>query len=134
MYYINKPGRLRNLSDSLAIGVSFACLIHCLALPVAIALLPAWSAWLHVPESFHLWVFAFALPFSVGVLIKAARGRFRFGPLWLGAAGLCVMGLGLLVSDPVLEAIVTSSGALLLASAHVLNWRRRSLCPAARRD
>ncbi|HTN14207.1 MAG TPA: MerC domain-containing protein [Sphingomonadaceae bacterium] len=125
MYIINKPGRLKDLSDSLAIGVSFACLIHCLALPIVIALLPAWSAWLNVPESFHLWVFAFAFPFSLMVLIKAARGRVLYGPFWLGAAGLCIMGLGLVVGDPVFEAVITSTGAVLLASAHVLNWRRR---------
>lgn len=126
MYTLRKPGRFKNLSDSLAIGVSVACLVHCLALPIVIALLPAWSAWLDIPESFHLWVFAFALPFSLGVLLKAARGRWRFQPLWIGVAGLGVMGAGLWVHHPVLEPLVTTSGAILLASAHVFNWHGRS--------
>jgi len=119
------PGR-RNLLDGLAIGVSLTCLVHCLALPLLIALLPAWSAWLDVPEAFHAWIIAFAAPFSLAILLRAARGRLWFPPLWLGLAGLGIMALGLGVHHPAMEAAVTSAGALILAAAHIANWRRRA--------
>ncbi len=114
-----------NLFDSLAVGLSLTCLVHCLALPVLIALLPAWSAWLDVPESFHLFALAVAAPFSLTVLLRARRLRADPAPLRIAAGGLSLMALGLLMPGEAGEAVVTSIGAMLLATAHILNWRRR---------
>lgn len=114
------------LLDGVAVGVSFACLIHCLALPILVALLPAWSAWIELPEAVHVWLLAFAMPFSLGVLLQAARKRDWFVPLWAGAGGLCLMALGLALESPAGETLATSAGALLLATGHVINWRRRA--------
>lgn len=114
-----------NLFDSLAVGLSLTCLVHCLALPVLIALLPAWSAWLDVPESFHLFVLAVAVPFSLTVLLRARRLRPDPAPLRIAVGGLSLMALGLLMPGEAGEAVVTSIGAMLLAGAHILNWRRR---------
>lgn len=115
--------------DGLAVSVSTACLIHCLALPALLALLPAWSRWLDLPEAVHLWLLLAALPLSSLVLWRAARQSARAWPsFWLGVAGLSGMTAGLLVEGPSLETIVTSIGAALLASAHLINWRRRAHC------
>ena len=114
-----------SMGDGIAILISFACLIHCLALPLLLALLPAWSAWLDVPESFHLWVVMTAAPLSLYVLLRSGKGRFGYGPFMLGAAALAAMTLALTISDPLAEALVTSAGALTLALGHILNWRIR---------
>lgn len=114
-----------NLFDSLAVGLSLTCLVHCLALPVLIALLPAWSAWLDVPESFHFFALAVAVPFSLTVLLRARRLRADATPLRIAVGGLVLMTLGLLMPGEGSEAAVTSIGATLLAAAHILNWRRR---------
>jgi hypothetical protein len=120
-----------NVLDTIAIGISVTCLVHCLALPVLIALLPVWSAWLDVPESFHAWLIAFALPFSLGILWQAARRQSWFVAVWLGVGGLALMAGALAVSSATMEAVVTSLGSLMLAAAHFMNWRRRSLGRAA---
>jgi hypothetical protein len=117
---------VNNTLDSVAVGVSMTCLVHCLALPLLIALVPAWSSWVAVPESFHFWMVVFALPFSLAVLWHSARKRYWFSALWIGSAGLALMALALWVPNPFAEALVTSTGAILLALAHVRNWRRRS--------
>jgi ABC-type phosphate transport system permease subunit len=114
-----------DVMDSIAIGISVTCLVHCLALPVLIALLPVWSAWLEVPESFHAWLVAFALPFSLGVLWQSARRQSWFGALWPGIGGLALMAAALAVAHPGMEAVITSLGSLMLAAAHFTNWRRR---------
>lgn len=120
---------LANRLDGAAIAVSTVCLVHCLALPVLLALLPAWSQWLNLPETVHLWLLLIALPLSSLVLWRARnqspRGRQS---LWLGLAGLTGMTAGVLVEGQALETIITSIGAAVLACAHILNWRRRARC------
>ena len=115
--------------DGLAISLSAVCVVHCLALPVIIALLPALSQWLQLPEAIHAWLLAGAIPISMAVLGKSAhRHPAARGTLLLGLAGLTLMGAALFAPSEVLEAAITVSGAALLASAHVKNWRRRARC------
>ena len=115
--------------DGLAISLSAVCVMHCLALPVVFALLPALSQWLHLPDAIHAWLLGCAIPISLAVLGKSAhRYRAARGTLLRGIAGLSLMGVALLARSETLETIITVSGAVLLASAHVQNWRRRDRC------
>ena len=119
--------------DGLAISLSAVCVVHCLALPVAIALLPALSQWLQLPEAIHAWLLACAIPVSMAVLGRSVhRHRAARGTLLLGIAGLALMGGALLAPTDAFETVVTVCGATLLAWAHLKNWRRRGRCaPAA---
>lgn len=121
--------QITNSLDGLAITVSTVCLVHCLALPVLFALLPAWSSWLDLPETVHLWMLLIALPLSSFVLWRARLHSPRgWQVVWLGAAGLSGMTAGLFVEGQSLETLVTSIGAAMLAGAHIINWRRRVHC------
>lgn len=121
--------RAGNWFDGIAIGISMACMVHCLILPLIVALMPAWSRWLDVPESFHLLVLLSAVPLSTMVLWRAScrltRGRLPFA---LGMAGLGLMGAGVAIEGWSIEPAVTTVGALSLAAAHLINWRRRAHC------
>lgn len=119
-------GKRDNWIESAAVGLSFGCLVHCLALPLIIVLLPATASWLEMPESFHLWALLFALPVSLYMLITSRGRHGRHLPLIVGTGGLALMACGLLVGDDVLETWITSSGALLLAGSHIVNWRLRA--------
>lgn len=119
-------GKRDNWIESAAMGLSIGCLIHCLALPLVIALLPATASWLHLPESFHLWALLSALPVSLYMLITSSHQHGKRFPVLIGAAGLTLMACGLLIADDAIETGITSSGALLLAGAHIINWRLRS--------
>lgn len=109
-----------------AMGASLLCLIHCLALPLVIAALPALSRILNISESFHIWVLLFATPTSGAALFA---GRLRHGAFWpitLGFVGLLCLAIGaLLFLETPVETPVTVSGSLLLATAHIGNWRLR---------
>lgn len=108
-------------------SLSIGCLVHCLALPLVIALLPATASWLDIPESFHLWALLTALPVSLFMLLSSYRNHSDHVPLLLGTNGLTLMACALLIPDRMAETAVSSSGALLLAGAHLVNWRLRGL-------
>lgn len=115
--------RAATFGDSCAIGLSSLCLIHCLALPVAVSLLPIVGPWAEA-EWVH-WLFvAVAAPVSIWTFLHP---RARNWPL-IALAGF---GLALLVAGAAefpsheLETPITVAGGLLLASAHLINWRRR---------
>ncbi len=118
--------RLVSWFDGLAVGASVICLIHCLALPIVIAALPALAARLDLGEGFHLAVLAFALPVSAVALGEGWRRHRGLTPLFVGAAGLVLLAAGLAFEEWVaVETGVTVAGSLLLAGAHVANWRGR---------
>lgn len=110
--------------DGLAAGTSLACLIHCLALPLLIALIPALSELLRVPESFHRVALAFAVPASALALFLGYRRHHLINPVFPGVAGLALMASGAFAASSVLqETVLTVVGSLLVAAAHYLNWR-----------
>ena len=114
--------------DGLAMGASALCLIHCLGLPILIAALPALAGRLDLGEGFHLGVLAFALPVSALALGEGWRRHRGLTPLFVGAAGLTLLALGLAFEDwAAVETGVTVAGSLLLAGAHVANWRGRAV-------
>lgn len=118
--------------ESAGACASMLCLVHCLAMPLLIAALPALGQVLPVSERFHLWVLAFAIPASGAALLV---GRNRHGvqwPLALGAGGLLLLAIGALVlGEGAGETSATVAGSLLLAMAHIANWRLRRSCAMA---
>lgn len=109
-----------------AVGASALCLVHCTGLPLLLAALPALSSLVALPESFHVWVLAFAVPTSALALVTGRRHHRRIYPLMIGAAGLVLLAIGaLLLLGGHWETPVTIAGSLCLAVAHVGNWRLR---------
>lgn len=113
--------------DGFAVGASALCLIHCLALPLLIAALPAIASRFDPGEAFHLGVLLFAIPTSAFALIEGWRRHRGAAPLFVGSAGLALLALGLAFENWVaVETGVTVAGSMLLAGAHIVNWRRRA--------
>ena len=109
-----------------AVGASALCLIHCAGLPLLLAALPTLSSLIPIPESFHVWVLAFAVPTSALALATGWRHHRRAYPLMIGAVGLALLAIGaLLLLGGRWETPVTIMGSLCLASAHIANWRLR---------
>ena len=119
--------------DLAAIGASTACLIHCLLLPLLFAALPALSLLIDVPESFHAAAFAFALPASALAMIAGYKHHGAMHPIGMAAAGLLLIGTGAFAGlRLILETGLSVAGSLLLAAAHIRNWRLRKAaftCP-----
>jgi hypothetical protein len=109
-----------------ALSASLLCLVHCLALPLVLAAFPVLSRVFSLPETIHLWLLAFAAPTSALALVL---GRMRHGallPLLIGGIGVSLLALGALwFIGTSAETPLTVVGSLLLASAHIANWRLR---------
>lgn len=124
---LSRPKPSAALLDGAAIAVSFACLVHCLLLPLLFALLPAASQAFGLPEFFHLAAFLFAVPASGLAMTAGYRLHGALLPALMGAIGLVLIGLGALGGfELMLETGVTVAGSLLLAVGHVRNWRLRT--------
>ncbi len=118
--------RIGKWFDGFAVSASALCLVHCLALPLLIAALPAIANRIDPGEGFHLIVLLFAIPTSGFALVEGWRRHRGLAPLFVGSAGLTLMAAGLMFENWVaVETGVTVAGSLLLAGAHVANWQRR---------
>lgn len=119
-------GKVDDGLDSFAIGASVACLFHCLLLPILFALLPAASAFLGVPESFHVTAFLLAIPASALAMRSGHRRHGTGLPAAFAFVGLVLLGLGAFAGLGFLfEAGTSVLGSILLAFGHVSNWRLR---------
>tara|TARA_R110001592_G_scaffold363391_1_gene687056 strand:- start:14285 stop:14713 length:429 start_codon:yes stop_codon:yes gene_type:complete len=124
------------ITDKLAIGLSLMCAIHCLTLPLLLALLPSMAALRLDNEHFHFWMVVAVLPSSVYALTLGCKQHKRYQLLILGAIGLALLVLALAMGEERIgnagEKILTVAGASFVAVGHWLNYR---LCQAqARRD
>ena len=123
--------RRSNLLDGFAVCASVTCMIHCLGLPLLLAALPAFADRIDPSESFHAIVLLLAVPTSAFALIQGWRRHRAFAPLVVGGLGLSLMAVGIaFASRELVETAVTVTGSLLLAGAHIANWRHRRIAPA----
>ena len=120
--------------DGAGVMLSTACIIHCLVFPLALVILPSWSSALSLPEEFHLMMVALAVPLSSYFLLVSRHRASNLGlRLGIGFTGLALMVGALFVEGELLETGLTTVGAAMVASAHILNWRSRARASAGLR-
>lgn len=123
--------------DRLGISVSLACVLHCLLLPVMIVLGPVVGEFFTDPI-FHLFIAVIVIPVAVFALFNGYRKHRVCNVLVLGAIGLSLIGVGLVVEHSTVRFPVASAGTLsavamvtaglTLAAAHLLNLRHCRDC------
>ncbi|HYZ47608.1 MAG TPA: MerC domain-containing protein, partial [Sphingomonas sp.] len=108
-----------DLVERAAVAASVACLFHCLALPLLLAALPALSRVFAIPESFHRWILAFAIPTSALAFWTGRASHGAYLPSVFGVAGLAGMASGVfLAGGTAAETVLTVAGSISLAVAH----------------
>ena len=111
--------------DLYAVGLSTLCVIHCVALPLLVALMPV-AAQAAENELVHRVLVIAAIPVSLRVIWKTRP--VSANRLFVGGA---LTGLGLLLLAAFIEAVspyeepITVAGAVLLGSAHLWHWMRK---------
>lgn len=111
--------------DRWAIVISGLCVVHCLAIPATLVLLPALTAELTADQTITHWLLlAVALPISLLALGNGFRHTASTATLAIGLLGLTLLALG--VSHWLgheTEIPLTIAGGLLLIAAHWRNLR-----------
>jgi hypothetical protein len=111
--------------DLVGLVLSGSCLVHCLALPIALVAAPSLAVWLGETETTVHWVlFTIAAVISGGALYTGFRRHGAGLVVAVGMIGLLVMAVAAAhLFGRSLEAALTLVGASLLALAHVVNLR-----------
>jgi predicted permease len=121
------------IADKTAIGLSLLCALHCLAVPVAVALAPSLIALGLQDEAFHMWLILAVFPLSVVALALGCRAHRNTSVLAIGIVGLTVLCSPLLLGHDMLgewgERILTLLGSMLIATSHFRNFQ---LCQSHR--
>jgi hypothetical protein len=114
--------------DGMAVAMSVVCIVHCLMTPVLVTLFPIVAGTVLADHQFHAFLLILIVPTSAVALYLGCR-RHRNGLVFsLGLAGMVILTVvaflgpeGLTVTG---EKIATGFGGVILASAHILNFRR----------
>ena len=111
--------------DLYAAGLSMLCVLHCVALPVLVALMPA-VAQAAESELVHQLLVIAAVPMSLRVVWQArmaSGNRLFFSAVF---AGLALLLLGAFAeSASAYEEPITIFGGALLIAAHIRHWVRK---------
>lgn len=114
-------------SDKVAISLSALCAFHCLILPLLTVLIPSFAALPLQDEAFHIWMIVAVVPISLFALTMGCKKHKNFSMLLIGALGLMILGVAAFFGHDLLgeklEKGFTLVGALIIAIAHVLNYR-----------
>lgn len=120
-------GHVSRYVDRIAIGLSAVCIVHCIAVPLLIALLPLAAAAFGRDAHFHALMLWLVVPTSVVGFALGYRVHRRAAVVAAGALALALVaaaGLwGHAYWPPLTESIVSIAGSFGLAIAHVLNFR-----------
>ena len=120
-----------NFTDILnkaAIGISLACSLHCLLVPILLIAAPSAALLAPFDESVHRGLILLLLPTSlVGLALGCSQHR-QWGIFLLGLAGLLVSIASVTVAHDFLgetwEIVGTLSGAALICLSHIQSHRR----------
>jgi hypothetical protein len=148
----NMNMNMKNITDKFSICLSMCCILHCLALPVLIVLLPSISSlWIN-DEIVHVYLVLLAIPISLFAMVKSLKVHNNYKCISLAVIGLLLLIAAIFMHDigsffgeqghgeekghveehghdehhgigGLLEKIFTVLGALILVGAHILNLR-----------
>ena len=112
--------------DRIAITLSGICIVHCLAIPLLVAVLPVAALSLGGDAHFHGWMLGLAVPTSLAGFYFGYRIHRKGNLVSLGLGGIVVLiaafaGHGHWAEE--IEIFVSVFGGLLLAVAHWMNLR-----------
>ena len=113
--------------DRVAIALSTICIVHCLAMPFVIALLPVAAFTIGGDGHFHSLMLWFVVPtsvlgFGLGLRVHGRADIVVMGGMAIGTLAAAAL-WGHRAWDPSVEVLVNVAASVLLAAAHWRNFR-----------
>ncbi|HEX6999224.1 MAG TPA: MerC domain-containing protein [Gammaproteobacteria bacterium] len=113
--------------DRIAIGLSAICIVHCLAVPLAVAVLPLAALTVGGDAHFHRLMLWLVVPTSVAGFALGYRVHRRAGVVAVAAAAVLALAAaatwGHATWGFAAETAVSVAASLTLAGAHWVNFR-----------
>jgi hypothetical protein len=113
--------------DRVAIALSTICIVHCLAMPLVIAVLPVAALAIGGDGHFHSLMLWFVVPTSVLGFGLGLRVHRRLDIVVMGAVAILALAVAALWGhsawDPSVEVLANVAASVLLAAAHWRNFR-----------
>ena len=110
-------------------SLSGICIVHCLALPVAVSVLPMWTSVLDIHNWLHPLFAALLIPTTIIAGMAGYRRHHSKAIVATLAGGLLIILATGIVMHAQLgtarEIVFTSIGSVVLIIGHLLNWRAR---------
>ena len=118
--------------DQIAIALSAICLVHCLAVPVLVAVLPIAAVSFGDSQHFHGLMLWLVVPTSVVGFTLGFRLHRRAGLVATGAIGVLILWAAAVFGHDAwsesIEVAVSVVGSLVLGGAHWMNFRAVRQC------
>jgi hypothetical protein len=114
------------LADRFGATASFLCAVHCAALPLVLAALPALGLSFLANHRFERGFIAFASVLATTTFIMGYRRHRRFHAFWFLVPGLAFLAAGIAVDldhSSIVHAVLVSIGGTLVAASHLTNLR-----------
>ena len=113
--------------DKAAIGLSFTCALHCLMVPLFLAIFPSSALSGLGDERIHLVLLAFIIPISIFSLTLGCRVHRNLTVVAVGVTGICLLCFSALLAHDIGGELLETAGTLLgsgiVALSHALNFK-----------
>lgn len=120
------PSPFARYADRFGATASFVCALHCAALPLVIAVLPALGLGFLADHAIERAFVAFASVLALASLAIGFRRHRRYRAFWFLVPGVALLLAGILVDidgAPFAHALLVSLGGTLVALSHLTNLR-----------
>ena len=110
--------------DFIGFGASMLCAIHCAALPFLLTLAPLAGLQFLDNHWIEYTIILFSLIIAANSLVSSyTRHHHSFLALAVAFSGFLLIGAGQLLEFEWTEILLTSCGGILIAIAHLINWK-----------
>jgi len=121
-----KPSIVHRFADRFGMTASFLCAVHCAALPLVIASLPAIGLGFLANHRYERGFIAFASMLALTTLLVGFRRHRQFRPFGFLVPGILLLAAGIVVDfeeHATTHAILVAMGGTLVAVSHLTNLR-----------
>ena len=121
-----RSARQVDIVEGTAMTASFLCLLHCVALPLLLMLLPGVFGLIFRSDMFHYLALGLVLPSAAAAFGLGYLRHHAIAPPFFGLVGVGCLAVALIPGAlESIEAPMTIAGSIFLLVGHMMNWRLR---------